>query len=67
MTKIERQQSLFAGLKERLGEVSSADVAAILALREVENCEPELTIETIDSLNERLCKRLREKIAAAKY
>ena len=56
--EVERQQSLFVGLKERLGEASSTDVAAILAEREVVSCEPELTIETID--------RLRKKIAAAK-
>ena len=57
--EIERQQSLFAELKERLGEASSADVTAILADREVVNCEPELTIDPIE--------RLRAKIAAAKH
>jgi hypothetical protein len=56
--EIKRQRSLFQGLKDGLGEASPADINAILANREVETCEPELTTETID--------RLRSKLQAAR-
>ena len=56
--EIDRQQSLFESLKDRLGEASSSDIDTILADRALVDCEPELTPETID--------RLRAKIAAAK-
>jgi hypothetical protein len=56
---MQRQQSLFAGLKARLGEATPADIEAILAEREVVACEPELTTETID--------RLRAKLQAVKH
>ena len=56
--EVDRQQSLFESLKDRLGEASSSDIDTILADRVVVDCEPELTPETID--------RLRAKITAAK-
>jgi hypothetical protein len=56
--EIERQRSLFQRLKDGLGEASPADIDAILAEREVVNCEPELTTETIE--------RLRAKLQATK-
>jgi polyhydroxyalkanoate synthesis regulator phasin len=52
------QRSLFEALKGELGEASPADIDAILADREVVNCEPELTTETIE--------RLRAKLQATK-
>jgi HicB family len=55
----DRQRSLFEALKDGLGEASSADIEAILADREVVNCEPELTTETID--------RLRAKLQAVRH
>jgi hypothetical protein len=57
--EIEHQETSFKSLKNRLGEASLSDVLGILADREVVNCEPELTTNTID--------RLREKIRAVKY
>jgi hypothetical protein len=57
--EIERQRSLFEALKGGLGEADPADIDAILANRDVVNCEPELTTETIS--------RLRSKLQAAKY
>jgi hypothetical protein len=53
--EIERQQSLFQTLKDELGKAHSADIDTILAVRvasalrnrEIVNCEPELTIETL--------------------
>jgi HicB family len=56
--EVERQRSLFEALQDGLGKASPADIDTILANREVVNCEPELTTDTID--------RLREKIKAAK-
>jgi hypothetical protein len=55
--EIDRQRSLFEALKDRLGEASSADIDAILADREVVNCEPELTPDTIDRLRTKLQAR----------
>lgn len=57
--EIERQRSLFEALKDGLGEVSPADIDTILVDREVVNCEPELTTDTID--------RLRVKLQAVKH
>jgi hypothetical protein len=57
--EIERQRSLFQALKDELGESAPADIDAILAVREVVTCEPELTTEIVD--------RLRSKIQAAKH
>ena len=54
----EQQETSFKLLKNRLGEASLSDVLDILADREVVNCEPELTTNTID--------RLREKIGMVK-
>jgi hypothetical protein len=52
--EIERQRSLFQALKGELGESSPADLSAILADREVVNCEPQLTTETIERLRSKL-------------
>jgi hypothetical protein len=60
--EVERQRSRFEALKGGLGEVSSADIDTILAVRvasalrnrEVVSCEPELTTETIDRLRAEL-------------
>jgi HicB family len=52
--EIERQRSLFEALKDGLGESSPADISTILAEREVVNCEPELTTETIERLRSKL-------------
>jgi HicB family len=59
--EIERQRSLFQALKDELGESAPApaDIDAILAVREVVTCEPELTTEIIE--------RLRSKLQAAKH
>ncbi len=60
--EIDRQRSLFQALKDGLGEASPADIETILAERasapqggrEVGNCEPELTTDTLDLLREKL-------------
>jgi HicB family len=57
--EIERQRSLFQTLKDELSESAPADIDAILAVREVVTCEPELTTEIIE--------RLRSKLQAAKH
>ena len=56
--EVDRQQSLFQSLQDRLGEASSSNIDTLLADRMVVDCEPELTSETID--------RLRAKIIGAK-
>ena len=56
--EVDRQQSLFESLQDRLGEASSSNIDTLLADRVVVDCEPELTPEMID--------RLRAKITAAK-
>ena len=57
--ELDQQKTSFESLKNRLGEASLSDVLVILADREVVNCEPELTANTIN--------RLREKVGIVKH
>lgn len=55
--EVKLQQQAFQSLREKLGQASPDDVAAVLAMRELVEPEPGLSSDTIALLQEKIRKR----------